>query len=498
MTEQPVIGRATRPGASNAQGAAAPSVPRRLALRAAPLAWSLAAVSSTLSLIGLGLLWHNDVGWLQAHPDDAVNGIIYPIVGALILSRHRRHRIGWLFVAIGLPMATSILATQYALAGFPGAVMAEWTGRWVWLLGVPLIPTVVVLLFPDGRLPSRRWRPVLWAGITGIALLLPAIALLPEQDPTAAANPLTVAAFEGPLSVVAVAGFVLLGIGSLGALGSVAVRYRSADRTGRLQLRWFVTAAAAVVFAVVLGNFVPVVGPIVQLVAFPLVAFATAAAILRHRLYGIDSVISTSLLWGGLTACVLGAYVALTALVGGLFPREPGMWPALVATAVVAVAFQPLRVRLQAGVDRLVYGDRTDPGRGLRRLGARLENTLAIGAVLPTVVETVAEALRARAVAGRAVPRRPVGAWRLSRHSGRLATATAAVVQWRARGALAGLSPGAWRAVHLRGSPAAGRPRPAGRRRGPRGAGHHGAATLSRTARERSRRRTAAHPPGPA
>lgn len=386
-------------GAPGPQSAGAGPTPRRLGLRAAPLAWGLAGLSTVLSLVGLGLLWHNDLGWMQGHPDNAVNGIVYPIVGAVILSRHRRHPIGRLFVAIGLPMALAIVAAQYAFTGLAGAVLADWVGRWVWILGVPLIPTVVVSLFPDGRLPSPRWRPVLWAGVAGVALLVPAIALLPEQDPSAAPNPLAVTALEGPLWVMAGTGFVLLGIGSLGALASLAVRYRSTDRTGRLQLQWFVAAATVVVLAVVLGGVVPVVGPIVQLVAFPLVAFATAAAILRYRLYGIEAVISTSLLWGGLTACLLGGYIALTVLVGGLFPRETTIWPALVATAAVAVAFQPLRTRLQSSIDRLVYGDRADPARGLRRLGARLEDTLALEGILPAVVEAIAEALRVPAVA---------------------------------------------------------------------------------------------------
>jgi two-component system, NarL family, sensor kinase len=372
--------------------------PHGLGLGQARLAWMLAGVSVILSLVGLALLLRNGVSWLEAHPDDGVNGIIYPVVGALILSRRRGHPIGWLFIAIGLATATAIFSAQHAIAGLPGAGVTEWIGRWVWLLGVPLIPTVVVLLFPDGRLPSSRWRPVLWAGVASVAILVPVIALLPEQDPSAAPNPFALDALVMPLSVLAVVGFALLGAASLGALASLFVRYRGADGTHRLQLRWFVAAACMVVFAVVLGNVVPVAGPAVQTVAFPLVALATAAAILRYRLYNIDSVISTSLVWVTLSACVLGAYVALTALVGGLFPRDPGMWPALLATAVVAVAFQPVRVRLQAGVDRLVFGDRSDPARGLRRIGARLEGAMAINEVLPSVADAVGEALRVPAV----------------------------------------------------------------------------------------------------
>jgi two-component system, NarL family, sensor kinase len=398
MTSRPVIGRVAPQSALVPEAAGSRQVPPRIELRTAPAAWVLVVLSVALSVTGLALLWGNDVAWLHGHPDDAINGIVYPVVGALILSRRRHHPIGWLFVAIGLPMGLAIASAQYALTGMAGAEVADWIGRWVWLLGVPVIPTVVVLLFPDGRLPSRRWRPVLWAGVAGIALLLPAIALLPEQDPTAAANPLAVTTLEAPLTVVGYAGFALLGIGSLGGLASVMARYRSAGRIGRLQLRWFLAAAVTVVFAVVLGNSVPIIGPAVQLVAFPLIALATAAAILRYRLYDIDAVISTSLVWGGLTACVLGGYVALIALVGGLFPRGSSTWPALIAAAAVAVVFQPLRIRLQAGVDRLMYGDRNDPARGLRRLGARLEDTIALDTVLPTVVTAVAEALRVPAV----------------------------------------------------------------------------------------------------
>jgi signal transduction histidine kinase len=389
-------GAGTRAGQGTSS--ARPVAPRRLGSGHARLAWVLAGVSVLLAAAGLVLLARNGSGWAQAHPDDAVNGIVYPVVGALILARRRGHRIGWLFVVIGLPMSTAIAAAQYSAAGLPGADLSGWIARWVWLLGVPVIPTVVVLLFPDGELPSPRWRPVLWTGIVGIGLLVPAIAFLPEQDPTAPANPYAIAALAQPLRVVAGMGFVLLGAGSLGALASLVVRYRTAEPVRRLQLRWFLAAACVVVFAVVLGNFVPVLGPAIQLVAFPLIALATATAILRHRLYGIDAAISTSLVWASLSACVLGGYLAMTALAGGLLPGRGGIWPAVIATAAVAVGFQPLRARLQSRVDRLVYGDRFDPAQGLRRLGDRLEGTIALDAVLPTVVAAIADALRAPAV----------------------------------------------------------------------------------------------------
>ncbi len=398
MVADPMTARPPQEGGDARQQTRTGGARRGFGFAHARLAWSLAGVSVALSLFGLVLVWRNDIGWVEAHPDDAVNGIIYPVVGALILSRRRGHVIGWLFIVIGVAMAAAIASAQYGLTGLGGGDVAAWVGRWVWLLGVPLIPTAVVLLFPDGRLPSRRWRPVLWAGVASIALLLPAIALLPEQDPAAAPNPLAAPAFAAPLRIVAGMGFTLLGLATMGALASLVVRYRAADRTSRLQLRWFIAAASVVVFAVVLGNFVPALGPAVQLVAFPLVAVATAAAILRHGLYDINSVIGTSLVWAALSACVLGGYVTLTALVGGLFPGVPRVWPAVIATALVALAFQPLRVRVQAGVDRLVYGDSADPARALRRLGARLEDTLAIEEVLPSVVGAVAEALRVPAV----------------------------------------------------------------------------------------------------
>ena len=120
----------------------------------------------------------------------------------------------------------------------------------------------------------------------------------------------------------------------------------------------------------------------------------TYIAIVRYRLYDIDVVINRTLVYGSLSACVVGIYVLAVVALGALFQARGNLAISLMATGFVAVLFQPLRMRLQRGVNRLMYGERDDPYAVTSRLGRRLEATLAPEAVLPTVVETIAQALK--------------------------------------------------------------------------------------------------------
>jgi hypothetical protein len=130
--------------------------------------------------------------------------------------------------------------------------------------------------------------------------------------------------------------------------------------------------------------------------AFALLFLAVFAciAILRHRLYDIDLLMYRTLVYGALSACVIGTYVLAVVGLGAAFQARGNLGISLLATVVVAVLFQPLRSRLQRGVSRLIYGERDDPSAVTSRLGRRIETTLAPEAVLPTVVETIAQALK--------------------------------------------------------------------------------------------------------
>jgi len=206
-------------------------------------------------------------------------------------------------------------------------------------------------------------------------------------------NPLGIPGALPLLEFVFLGGLLALLAATLASLVSLVGRFRRARGQERQQLKWF--AYAAVVLAVSLTlSFTPWNSYWIGLAGLGLFTTGIAVAILRHHLYDIDLLINRTLVYGLLTALVVGLYVATVSLLGVVLRQRGGLLSSLVATGVVAVVFQPLRERLQRAVNRLLYGDRQDPYKVLAALGQRLEATVAPKAVLPGVVETIAGALR--------------------------------------------------------------------------------------------------------
>jgi signal transduction histidine kinase len=343
--------------------------------------------------------------------------LAFAVVGAVLASRRPANPIGWVFCAASLGWAGTQSAGQYgvyAVLSRPGALPAGrwvvWVQEWLFAPSLGLVAVFTLLLFPDGHLPSRRWRPVGW--LAGILVVIGTAAAAVHPGPMTApfarfANPAGLAVLgpvPGVLTGVAFAGTLLL---ALGAAGSLLVRLRRATGAERAQLRLIMLAVgllAGVVAAVVVAAAVlpasrrPAawVGEWLVAAAVVAVPVAVAVAILRHHLLGIDVVVNRALVYGGLTVCLAAVYGAVVAGLGALVH---GAGASLIAAGLVAAAAHPLYRRLQVGVDRLLYGDRADPYVALSRLGRRLEASLAPETVLPTVVETVGQALRVPAVA---------------------------------------------------------------------------------------------------
>jgi hypothetical protein len=360
-----------------------------------------------------------------------VLSLAYPAVGALIASRLPTNPIGWIFCSIGLIFAAQRFAGAYAdyalleTFALPLGESAAWFSTWVDFAN-PTLDVFLMLLFPVGRLPSRRWRIVAGAALLGAALTALGLAFMPDSLITHryVQNPFGIAAvIYGNLTTYALFGWSrILGVAlllgsSLAALCSVILRLRRAGGNERQQLKWFLFAAVPLtVFShVVIGintivryyttdflfdptsiltweSYQPVRHVLV--VAALLVPVFTYVAILRYNLYDIDVVINRTLVYGALTACVVAIYVLLVVALGALFQARGNLAVSLLATGLVAVTFQPLRGRLQRSVNRLMYGERDDPYAVVSRLGKRLEATLEPEAVLPTVVETIAHALK--------------------------------------------------------------------------------------------------------
>ena len=340
----------------------------------------------------------------------------YTFLGRATISRRPRNAIGWIFLCAGTfylltGLAASVVDQHRLGLPLPSATalpdLAYWLGNWAWLPAQILPLTFVFLLFPDGHLPSRHWRSIGWAA--GLSLFLLTLALATHPGPVSdwgtAANPYGIAGAEQILDVVIAVGSVLLILGALGSMLSVVARFRRARGVERAQIKWLIYAVAIILVIAVFVMPLWLSGSLATDLAMELsivltnlmtlgIAVAVTVAILRYRLYDIDVIINRTLVYGVMTGVVFLIYALIVGAAGVLFESQ-GNWPlALLATGLIAVLFQPLRARLQRGVNRLLYGQRDEPFAVLARLGQRLEQTLTPDAIYPTIVETVATALR--------------------------------------------------------------------------------------------------------
>ena len=369
------------------------------------LAWSLAAASLVLLLPAATLLYLSrsaapasedgsnllDYALTIAFP---VMVAAYATVGALVASRRPRNAVGWLLCTVGLATAVEAFTDTYRhyaeAMDLAGAKAADF------LYGINpgvLLAIFVLLVFPDGRLPSRRWRPLIWLVVAALAVYVVDAALEPGgPDPLGVELPGSVYGVLVDLVIVS------LIVGILGAAASVALRLWRARGQQRQQLKWLVYATSVVV----IGGLDAVLFPLplgdvfwlVMLIGFAGMPVAMGIAILRYRLYDIDVIINRTLVYGALSVIVVGLYILIVASLGTLLQAQGSLFASLLATGLVAVLFAPLRDRLQRAVNRLMYGHRDDPYKVLSGLGERLEATLAPNAVLPTIVESVAQALK--------------------------------------------------------------------------------------------------------
>jgi len=344
----------------------------------------------------------SDVLWLLVF-------LTYPLAGALIIGRYPAHPVGWLFSALGGFFATVSFAEVYvtAAAGASPETLPGWVAiAWLWNVltaGAPFLFGIFLpLIFPTGYLPSPRWRPLAWVaavGATGITLWA---AFSPGTMRVAPAveNPLALSGALG--QIFAALGFAILlaPVCDAIAVASLFFRLRRARGDERQQLKWMLSAATIVAlgFAGTLGlklfgiyGEIDTTPVILSYIAIPV---AASVAIFRYRLYDIDLIINRTLVYAALTACVVALYSLVVTGIGALFQTSGSLGISLFATGLIAVLFQPLRARLQHGVSRILFGDRDEPYAVLTLLSRRLAGTLDPETVLPTIVQTVTEALK--------------------------------------------------------------------------------------------------------
>jgi signal transduction histidine kinase len=344
-----------------------------------------------------------------------VPSLAIAVVGGLIASRQPHNPIGWLLLYGAIASAFQGLAGQYAvhtLVVDKGSLPAvEWV---VWLtstLGSAVYPgavALIVLLFPDGRLPSARWRPLVWLDIALVLAnnLIGFLDPAPLQSPGApnVPNPLLLAHIRG-LEVGPVGSVVyLIGLPVVvGAAASLVVRLRRATGVEREQVRWVAYALGITILIsttfTVTALMVPalrinLVSDAIVIAGFGIgLPAAIGVAMLKHHLFDIDVVISRTLVYGALAAFITAVYVGIAVglgtLVGG--GGKPNLGLSIFATAIVALGFQPVRERVQKVANRLVYGRRATPYEVLSQFSQRVAESYATDDVMPRMARVLAE-----------------------------------------------------------------------------------------------------------
>jgi len=331
-------------------------------------------------------------------------------LGALIAIRRPHHPVGWLLLA----SATAFMVDQGLIQNFviyaihvrnrsiPGGDLVGSIESMMWVPGIAPIAIFLPLVFPTGTLLSRRWRLVLWIAIVAMISAFVGNGLSPTADTTsyiAGVRPVLLpepfSAITGALSVA----IIVLPLCAIAGIIALVVRYRRGTADERHQIKWMLAASAFYAFGFagslvpgMLGHNIPILQD-VGVLGLVLVPVAAAIAVLKYRLYDIDVVISRTLVYGALAAFITAVYVGIVVGVGTLVGSggQPNLVLSIVATAIVAVAFQPVREQLQRVANRLVYGKRATPYEVLSQFSERVAETYGAEEALPKMARVLAE-----------------------------------------------------------------------------------------------------------
>jgi signal transduction histidine kinase len=365
------------------------------------LTWLLTvALVAVEAFLIFGVNWRSVPGDFQP-TSSSIAGLV-PIlamstVGALIAARHPANRIGWLLMAVSISASFLDFPRLYAgiaiygHAGLPGAEWLYWLSQIAWILVFVELLVLLPLWFPDGRLLSRRWAIVI-----GLATLLVAMVTAASLDPVALAplqNPVGVRALAGLSNALNSVPFTILMLGTYGlGVSSLVVRYRRGGEQERQQLKWLVGGIVVLLATLVATFFIPVLQntPLIALAA-AFLPIAIGIGVLRYRLYDIDLIINKALVYGGIAAVITVVYILVVINIGALVGGSQRLWLSLLTTAVIALAFQPLRDRAQRLANRLVYGRRATPYEALSQFSEHLSETFSHEDVLDRMARVLAQ-----------------------------------------------------------------------------------------------------------
>ncbi len=385
------------------------------------LAWSLAALS--LLLCAASIVLYVAAGSVQPPSNWGTGGhsavlvlvvpfLAFPFVGALIASKRSKNPIGWICLAVGVIWMIMLTSTSYGWYGlvvrpgsvpFPAAIGS--LGGWAWAPAVGLLGTYLILLFPDGRLPSSRWRPLAW--ISGAAILSvsagSALTPGPVEGFPGIDNPFGLEKYPW-VADAAQSLVLLLPVCILASVVSLVLRFLRARGEEREQIKWLAFAASILGLGfssyVIPGNILPDdaggADPLWQnlledavTLSFAGIPMAVGIAVLRHRLYDIDLIINRALVYVSLTVLLAAVYaggvVGLQAALRSLTGQESTL-AVVASTLAIAALFGPLRRRVQAFVDRRFYRNKYDAAKTLEAFNARLREETDLDTLRADVV----------------------------------------------------------------------------------------------------------------
>ena len=372
-------------------------------------------VAFGLLCTGLGLLFLAR-SWSAAVPDawgfrgfTVLFAVGFGGAGAQLTFRRPANRVGWALLAVGTLSAMQVLTEEYAIFGvvgraapLPGAVFAAWFVSWMWLVGVVLITTFTLLIFPNGAFVSPRWRIVAWLaaldGAIGVAGL--AFGGGPLNNAPFADNPFPLLGALGQrLFILSFGGLTVLATASA---ASLVVRYRRAAGVERQQLKWLAFEAGLIAVAIVVSAvgqlFAPDYKPtqVLFILVIGLMPFTIGIAVLRYRLYDIDVVINRAIVYGVTTAAIgVTFFAGIVLLQAALRPLTGGSELAVAASTLLSFAlFQPVGARVRSAVDRRFYRSRYDAGRTVDRFSERLRDEVDLEAVRASLLGAVDDTVR--------------------------------------------------------------------------------------------------------
>jgi hypothetical protein len=379
---------------------------------AAWLAWSMCAL--TIALVTFVVVFSvfyrdnlRDLVFLLAVVSNA-------LVGAVLASNRPRNPVGWFFVFSAASFAVSEATFRYAVYGLvidPGSLpltrAMAWPATWLWVPGVVLVLVFLPLYFPNGRLLSLRWRPVMWLAIFVSGATVVNWAFLPGKvsDASDITNPLGLAALRPAIGGLEVVMEVLFVGFILSSVVSLVVRFRRSQGQERQQMKWLTYAAATVVGMVLLTTLLEAanldfLSDMTGLVTDLLIAgipVGVGIAVLRYRLYDIDRIINRTLVYGSLTVTLVALYFGGIVVLQRIFVTLTGQQSTLAvvaSTLLIAALFTPLRRRIQGFIDRSFYRRKYDARKTLEAFSTKLKNETDLESLNNDLVGVVRETMQ--------------------------------------------------------------------------------------------------------